>query len=60
MWIRLSKLKRGEHFRLTDRPSAPIWTKHVHYDKNYTMIGKGEVFSGGMMKAVKRTKLVYV
>ena len=60
MWIKLSKLKRGEQFRLTNKPDAPVWTKYVHYDSRYTMIGKGEMFGGGIAKAVSRTKLVYV
>lgn len=63
MTIELNKLKRGEQFRLTDRPTAPLWTKYGLYglsSREGIIIHKGNDIMSNTSKVVNQTKLVYV
>lgn len=63
MRVPLNTLKRGERFRLTYKPDAPLWKKWCMYDKWTAVIiknGEDILDFGISRKAVKYNKMVYV
>lgn len=56
---KLSQVKKGEQFQLTNRKFAPLWTKGDLGPKKTVWIYKGKMFYG-TTKRVPLDKTVYV